>query len=212
MSSSPPPLITVSASTKQYTQDVAIIDINTSKINPSSFAGNVIDLGTKFPPEVPTAMMYPNLRNSHSFDYPGDHLLSLWGTIMDDKMCKPTLYDQNSNPCIMVIKHGRTTGLTVSHANNILSYTHNYFSNNYKVSKEWAILPFDNRSSAFTAKGNSSAVIVNDARWIGGLLTGSSGATDFTDVTYVIPISFVLKAIHGDKSLTKAYPKSGPSA
>ena len=34
----------------------------------------------------------------------------------------------------------------------------------------------------------------------------------FTDVMYVIPISFVLKTICNHKSLAKAYPKSGPSA
>ena len=46
----------------------------------------------------------------------------------------------------------------------------------------------------------------------GGLLTGSSGSMDSTDVMYVTPISFVLKTIRNHKSLAKAYPKSGPSA
>jgi hypothetical protein len=113
------PPIAVGASTEQYTQDVAVIDIDASKIDPSSFAGNVIDLGTKFSPGVLTAMMYPNPRNSHNFDYPGDRLLSLQGTITEEEMCNPTMYDQHNAPCIMVMKRGRTTGLTVGRANNI---------------------------------------------------------------------------------------------
>ncbi|TFY73127.1 hypothetical protein EWM64_g10885 [Hericium alpestre] len=165
------PSIAVGTGTEQYTQDVAVIDIDASKIDPSSFAGNVIDLGTKFPPDVLTAMMYPNPRNSHNFDYPGDRLLSLRGTITDDEMRKPTMYDQKNDRCIMVIKSG-----------------------------------------AFSAKGDSGSVVVDGAGRIGGIPTGGGGTTDSSDVTYATPIGFVLKTIHGNKPLAKAYPKSGPSA
>jgi hypothetical protein len=207
------PPFAVGSGTEQYTQYVAVIDIDASKIDPSSFVGNVIDLGTKFPPDVLTAMMYPNPRNSHNFDYPGDRLLSLRGIIMDEEMRRPTMYDQNNDPCIMVIKRGRTTGLTVGRANDVFSYTRNYFGDNdFGVSKEWAVLPFDNRSGAFSAKGDSGSVVVDGAGRIGGILTGGGGTTDSSDVTYVTPIDFVLKTIRGNKSLAKAYPKSGPSA
>ena len=88
-------------------------------------------------------MMYPNPRNSRNFDYSGDHLLSLHGIITDEEIRKPTMYDQNNNPCIMVIKRGRATGLTVRRATDILSYTCNYFGDNdFRVSKEWAIRLF----------------------------------------------------------------------
>ncbi|KAN0109281.1 hypothetical protein V8E52_009465 [Russula decolorans] len=164
------PPIGVGADTEQYTQDVAVIDIDASKIDPSSFAGNVIDLGPKFPPQVLTPMMYPNPRNSHNFVYPLNRLLSLRGIITDEEMRKPTMYDRNNNPCIMVIKSG-----------------------------------------AFSAKGDSGSVVVDGAGRIGGVLTSGGGDTDSSDVTYVTPIDFVLKTIRGNKSLAKAYPKSGPS-
>lgn len=80
------PPIAVGASPEQYTQDVAVIDIDTSKIDSNSFASNVIDLGTKFSPEVLIPMMHPNLEDIHNFDFPGDHLLRLRGTIADDEM------------------------------------------------------------------------------------------------------------------------------
>ncbi|KAI0267791.1 hypothetical protein BC834DRAFT_968701 [Gloeopeniophorella convolvens] len=183
------PPIVVGAGTEQYTQDVAVIEIDASKIDPGSFQGNVIDLGTKYPGEVLTAMMYPNPRNTHNFEYPGDRLLSLRGTITDEEMRRPTSYDQNNDPCIMVLKRGRTSGLT-----------------------EWAILPFDNKSCAFSAKGDSGSAVVDGAGRIGGLLTSGGGATDSFDVTYATPISFVLKVIRSNKLFAEAYPTSGPSS
>ena len=70
-------------------------------------------------------MMHPNRRNSssHSFDFPGDRLLKLRGTITDDEMRKPTTFDQNGDGCIMVLKRGRTTGLTVGRANTSVTPT-----------------------------------------------------------------------------------------
>jgi len=96
------PPIAVGAGTEQYTQDVAVIEVDASKIDPSSFAGNVVDFST-IPPEVLIPIMYANPRNSHNFDYPCDRLLSLRGTIPDDELRNPTMYDQDDNPCIMVI-------------------------------------------------------------------------------------------------------------
>src|SRR5258708_2217103 len=205
------PPIAVGTGTEQYTQDLAIIDIDASKIDPSSFVGNVIDLGTEFPPALFTAMMCPNPRNSHNFVYPGDRLLSLRGTITDNEMRKPTMYDQNNNRCMMVIKRGRTTGVTIGRANNIFSYTRNY-GDVSGVSKQWVILPFNKKSGVFSAKGDSGSVVVDGAGQVGGLLTGGGGVMDSFDVSYVTPISFVLKVIHGNKSLANANLKSGPSA
>ena len=121
--------------------------------------------------------------------------------------------DQNGDPCVIVLKRGRVTGLTVGRANNIRSYTRNYFDGNEpEVSKEWAILPFDNKSGPFSARGDSGSVIVDGGGRIGGLLTGGAGTTLSSDVTYATPIDFVLKCIRSSKSLSKVYPMAGPPA
>jgi hypothetical protein len=79
------------------------------------------------------------------------------------------MYGQHNDPCIMVIKRGRTTGLTVGRPNNIWSYTLNYFRySDFGVSEEWSILPFDKRSGAFSAMGDSGSVVVDGAGRIGG--------------------------------------------
>jgi len=159
---SPPIVVGAGTKKQQYAQDVAVIAIDTSKIKRSRFAGNVIDLGTKYSPDVLTCMMHPNPENSHSFHFPGNRLLKLWGTIEEDEMRKPKMYDQNGNPRIIVLKCGRTTGLTVGRATTFVSYSRQYFSDNTTaVSKELTILSFNLSSGAFSAKGDSGSVVVD---------------------------------------------------
>ncbi|KAJ6580227.1 hypothetical protein B0H10DRAFT_2235420 [Mycena sp. CBHHK59/15] len=190
---SPPINVGVGSSSEGYTEDWAVIEIDASKVNASNFKGNAIDLGTRIPADEFTHMMYPNPRNVHSFTYPGDRLLMLKGTIPDEEMCHPTAFDQNNDPCLMVIKRGNTTGLTVGRANDICSYARNYYDDDKaKTSKEWAILPFNSKSGPFSDTGDSGSVIVDGLRCIGGLLTGGAGATPSSDITYATPISFLI--------------------
>lgn len=139
-------------------------------------------------------MMCPNPRNAHSFTYPGDRLLKLKGTIPDDEMRHPTTLDENNDPCLIVIKRGNTTNLTVGRANDICSYARIYDDDDKaETSKEWAILPFDSKSGPFSAKGDSGSVVVDGLGRIGGLLTSGAGATPSFDITYATPIGFLLK-------------------
>jgi hypothetical protein len=116
----------------------------------------------------------------------------LKGTIPDEEMRHPTALDQNDDPCLMVIKRGNATGLTVGRTNDICSYSRNYYDGDKaETSKEWTILPSD--SKVFSDKGDSGSVIVDDLGRIGGLLTGGAGAT---------PISFLLKRME-DQGLCK---------
>ena len=119
------------------------------------------------------------------------------------------MYDQNDEHCIMVIKSGRSTGVTIDRANGTFSYTSTYSGNITGVSKEWATLSFDNKSGPFSGKGDSGAAVVDSRGRIGGLLTGGGGLTETSDITYATPISFVMKIIHGNKSLANAHPKAG---
>ncbi len=195
------PPIRVGSSSENYTEDWAVIEIDASKVNASNFNGNAIDLGARIPVGEFTRMMCP--KNLHSFLYPLDRLLRLQGTIPDEEMRHPTALDQNDDPCLMVIKRGSTTGLTVGRANDICSYARIYYDDDKaETSKEWAILPFDSKSGAFSEKGDSGSVIVDGLGRIGGLLTGGAGTTSSLDITYATPISFLLKRMQ-DNGLHK---------
>jgi hypothetical protein len=206
---SPPIVVGAGSEQQQYTQDIAVIAIDSSKIEPNKFAGNMIDLGFKYSPTVLSRMMHPNLKNSRNFTFPSNRLLKLWGTVEEDEMRKPTMYDQNGEACIMVLKHGKTTGLTVGRATNFATYTRKYFNDDdTAVSKELTVLPFDQSSGPFSAKGDSGSVVVDGAGRVVGILTGGAGVTDSTDATYVTPIYFIMEIIRGYGPLANAYLKS----
>ncbi len=77
-----------------------------------------------------------------------------------------------------------------------------YEDDKVETSKEWAILPRDSKSRAFSAKGDSGSVIVDGAGRIGGLLTSGAGSTPSSDpdVTYATPISFLLKRMQDGRN------------
>jgi hypothetical protein len=105
--------------TGQYTRDIAVITVDASKIDLASFGGNVVDLGFKYSPQKLSKMMNPDPKNANEFEYPGDRLLRLHGTIREED--NPDTYDDNGELGIMVMKLGRATDLTVGRANNMFS-------------------------------------------------------------------------------------------
>jgi hypothetical protein len=126
-------------------------------------------------------------------------------------MRKPAMLDQNGDPCLIVLKRGRSTGLTRGRANNIISYTRNYSGElEAQDSKEWAILPYNNKSGRFPNPGDSGSAIVDGTGRIGGLLTGGSGTTTTSDVTYATPISFVMQTIRANKRFAQVFLMEGP--
>ena len=176
-----------------YTIDWCLYQIDTLKIDFTKFLGNVIDLGTKIRPEKMTRMLNPNIQNRHKFCYPADRLLLLQGILPISEMTQPKMLDKDGNPCILVLKRGMKTGVTVGIANQILSYSCNYFDDGTRIiAKEWAILSYSKEMGAFSQPGDSGALIVDATGQLGGLLTGGSGLTDTSDITYATPLEFLL--------------------
>ena len=143
--------------------------------------------------------MFPNPENHHTFKYPKDRLFRVRGTVPDEEMRRPTILDQNSDPCLTVMKRGGTTGLTVGRANDVLSYVRNDCDNSdTQTSREWAIFAHDSNSGPFSAEGDSGAAIVDCFGRLGGLLTGGAGITGSPDVTYATPASFILDSLEAN--------------
>jgi hypothetical protein len=204
---SPPIVVGAGTEQKGYIQDVAVIAIDPSKIDPDSFTGNVIDLGNKYTPDVLTPMMRSNRRDAPDFVFPGDRLLKLRGTIKEDEMRKPNRYGSYGDGCIVVLKRGGATGLTVGRALNSFAYVRNYIGDNDDtiVSKEWAVVSYSESTGRFSGEGDSGSAVVDGAGRIGGIITTGCGTPGGTDVTYVTPIDFVMEAIHSYEPLANAY-------
>lgn len=115
------------------------------------------------------------------------------------------MLDANGDPCLVVFKNGAMTGTTFGRANNVSSYTRNYFASQYQESREWPVIPTDKNSGAFSTKGDSGSCVADVFSRVGGILIGGSGATESSDVTYVTPISFIMKVLHNTKSFEHAH-------
>ncbi|KAF8970307.1 hypothetical protein BDZ97DRAFT_1753925 [Flammula alnicola] len=213
----------------QYTQDIAVIEVDASKISPADFPGNFIDLGTKYTPVELTRKMLPhpnlNARNFNKFTWPGNRLLKLSGPIPQAEMRHPPMSDPDGEACITVLKRGRTTDVTVGKATtNFVSYTRNLYLSEpdserdgtaaAAASKALAVIPLDKECGPFAAKGDSGAVVVDGVGRIAGILTGGGGggANDACDVAYVTPIEFIMEVVHKFEPLADAYIKNAQSA
>jgi hypothetical protein len=149
--------------------------------------------GTKIPEDKFTLKMCPRIDAAPSFEYPDDRLLPLQGLISEDSMRKPDILDHDGESCLLVIKNGNATGVTIGCATGIFSYVRKYFSNNtHQTSMEWAILPYDNKSGAFSARGDSGSIIADG---LGRILTGGAGKTASSDITYATPFFWLLPRI-----------------
>lgn len=190
------PPLALSVGEGRFTQDFAVIEVDTTKIDASNFIGNAIDLGTEYSVETLTAWMHPHIANQPSFEFPGDRILEFHGTLTIDQMHSPDpkKVDSRGELTIMVLKRGATTGLTVGCLNNIRSILRKPFKALAgEYSMEVAVLPRTSKSGAFSDGGDSGAAVVNGKGAVVGMLTGGGG--EVFDCSYVSPISFLLDCL-----------------
>ncbi|KAI0247204.1 hypothetical protein BJV78DRAFT_1285715 [Lactifluus subvellereus] len=200
------PPITPGAGTERFTEDYAVVELDSSKIK-DTFKGNVIDLGTKIPKDEFTLKIRDDA--APSFKYPHGRLLPLRGLISEDLMRSPDMLDHDGESCLLVIKNGNATGVTIGRATGIFSYVRKYFSNHtHQTSMEWAILPYDSKSGAFSAPGDSGSIIVDVSGRVGGILTGGAGKTASSDITYATPFFWLLPRIRKTGFLTPTSTRS----
>ena len=190
------PPLSLSVGEGRFTQDFAVIEVDTTKIDASNFIGNAIDLGTEYSVETLTTWMHPHIANQPSFEFPGDRILEFHDTLTIDQMHSPDpkKVDSRGERTIMVLKRGATTGLTVGCLNNIRSILRKPFKALAgEYSMEVAVLPRTSKSGAFSDGGDSGAAVVNGKGAVAGMLTGGGG--EVFDCSYVSPISFLLDCL-----------------
>lgn len=105
--------------------------------------------------------------------------------------------DQTNSPALSILKRGGTIGVTCGVANEDESEVRTYFSDNSSlISKKWPILSFDKSFAPFSARGDSGSILVDAKGLMGGMLTGDSGLSAKTDVTYATPMVALLQDMH----------------
>ncbi|KAL5490711.1 hypothetical protein ACEPAI_5545 [Sanghuangporus weigelae] len=197
------PPISISTGDKRFTEDWALVELNRGKFDWNVFRGNVIHLGTKVTADQFMKKMYPHAETRAKFKYPRGGLMQLRDFVKDGELRRPTMLDANGEQCLIVVKNGATTAVTLGRATGIESFVRAY--KDYAIhttSMEIAVYPYSHKDGAFSAPGDSGAVVADANSRIVGMLTGGAGQTDSTDVTYVSPYYFL------DERIKKAFPNS----
>ncbi|KAL5531494.1 hypothetical protein ACEPAG_4371 [Sanghuangporus baumii] len=179
------PAIAFNVGPKGFTEDWGAFELDGPKFK-DAFKGNFIDLGTEIPSDQFTLKMYPRDDGKTTFKYPDDRLLPLRDLITEERMREPDMLDHDNEACLLVIKNGNATDVTIGRATGIFSFVRD--DETGQESMEWAIYNYDNKSGVFSAPGDSGSIIVDGLGRIGGLLTGGTGKTETSDVTYATPM------------------------
>ena len=206
ISYSPP--IGFSIGEHKYTEDVAIIEVDADKINTGTFRSNFIDRGSDFGLLELMEMINPrgwDTENPSPFESPMERLRPLRGIIPDAELRDPKQKDFNDDPCTMVVKRGKTSGLTLGRLNNMPSYTRTYWEDGTSdASMEWPIFSYRHdrakHAVAFSKAGDSGSVVVDGKGRIAGIITSGSGDNPVVEgdpsppaahVTYMTPADFL---------------------
>ena len=93
--------------------------------------------------------MYPRDDGLPTFKYPVGRLLPHRDMISEGLMRAPDMYDHNDEPCLLLIKSGNATGVTIGRGTGIESYVRDMHTG--ETSKEWAVYNYDSKSGVFSA-------------------------------------------------------------
>ncbi|KAF5971850.1 tripeptidyl-peptidase I [Fusarium coicis] len=108
---------------------------------------------------------------------------------------------------MVVVKFGRTTGLTFGVANEVKSVRRMLWLGYEVISQEWCILGHKKKGQCrqpFSAEGDSGSCILYMYGRIGGMLTsGKPTGNHESDVSYATPIEWLLKDIKQKRVIQK---------
>ncbi|KAI6145484.1 hypothetical protein BKA82DRAFT_129538 [Pisolithus tinctorius] len=172
----------------QFTHDWALVELYEEKISWDSFKGNKVYVGENLSSSDYGKIMFPRPEDQAGYKYPRDGLLQAYGVVKEKEIRSPRYLDANGHKCLLVVKNGMATGTTVGHVNGLYSFTRVYTEDGIEqTSVEVAVLPYDKKRGAFSASGDSGAIVLERGGGIVGMLTGGSGTTEATDTTYLTP-------------------------
>ena len=117
------------------------------------------------------------------------------------------MVDVNRKECIIVVKNGNATGVTLGRGSGIESFVREYDDDGIRsTSMEIAIYSYNCRDSAFSAPGDSGSIVADGKGRIVGILTGGAGLNGSTDVTYVSPYYWIEERIKAVFPNAHLYP------
>ena len=126
------------------------------------------------------------------FKFPTNRQLRINGWVPRELLANPHGFDGNGEPCLIVMKYGNTTDLTVGRYTGLEAYLCDELG---QESTELAIYNYDRESGPFSAKGDSGSLIFDGlGRMVGILHSGMlRGAT--SHVTFATPAWWAIEKL-----------------
>ncbi|CCA68571.1 hypothetical protein PIIN_02434 [Serendipita indica DSM 11827] len=189
-----------SLSRKCVIDPASIIQIDPGMLDAENYLGNTINLSTNCTRDEFLDKVKLNPGNHLPFRFPRGSLFKLEGQVPEHDVHNLPMLDNKGEPCLVVFKNGAKTGITVGKANDVASYTRVYHQNLYQESRKWAIITTNKNSGSFSCKGDSGSCVADVYGRVGGILTCGTTSifNDKCDVTYVTPISFIMKTLRAN--------------
>lgn len=177
----------------------------------AQFKGNVIDLGVlylvflisprlikqredKFTPWQLTKMFYPQSGGRTTFKFPVNRQLRIKGCVTREFLAVPDCFDGNSEPCLIVMKDGNTTDLTVGRYAGLEAYLCNDLG---VESIELAIYNYNWCFGPFSASGDSGSLIFDGEGHMVGILHSGMLKGGSSYIFYATPAWWVIEpSIH----------------
>jgi hypothetical protein len=209
------PPISVAKPPHQYTQDFCVVKLNKDKF--LHFRKNMLSLGacssvslktSNLTVHIPGPEISPGNFKKSMYDpfdapqesvYPPEGLFEPRGILTQEEIRTPDNKTLQEDRMCRVIKHGFTTPTTVGGLSGFLSHVRQYFPRGHLDSVEVAI--HNNDSGPFSRGGDSGSVVVDALGRFVALLTGGTGKTDSSDITFGTPMHWlwplILEKFHG---------------
>ncbi|KAF8992685.1 hypothetical protein BDQ17DRAFT_1253700, partial [Cyathus striatus] len=200
------PPIGVGEGPNYYTEDWALIELDRSKINWTTFKGNMMDLGPELTTFRFTSLMYP-----YKFTYPKyshGRLFPILCIVPEDELTRPKPNDKSEPSSNRLIKNGGRTKTTIGCGNGIKSFVREQWNGTKHTSLEFAILSREIHT-AFSDRGDSGSIIVDNEGRAAAFLIGGCGYEESADITYGTPFEWLLKRIKVQFPDVHLYQPSG---
>ena len=204
------PEISVDVEGRRYTLDIGTFEVDPTRFK-DHFKGNVVDLGalthlshthlvhqkqpyvgSKFTPRQLTDMFYPQSGGRTTFKFPTNGLLRIKGFVTPELLANPDLFDSNGEPCLVVMKEGNTSGLTVGCYAGMEAYLCSELG---VESVELAIYNYNKQSGPFSAKGDSGSLIFDGQGRMVGILRSGMSKGGSSHVTYATPAWWAMEQL-----------------
>ena len=186
-------------------QDFCVIKLNKDKFR--NFRKNILGLGTCWSvslkasdltvhipgPEISPAdtkkLMHKRFDAPHGFLYRPEGLFELRGNLTQEEIHTPNNKTPRGNPIRLIIRRG-LTHTTVGGLSGFLSHVRRYSPTGNIDSVEVAIHPH-NGCGPFFRGGDSGSVVVDALSRFVALLTGRTGSTNSSDITFGTPMHWI---------------------